>query len=144
MKKRILLWLCPILALFLGVGLYGIWLFNQLGGSIEVILRENFQSVLAGQQMKESSERMDSGLSFALAGEEQRGRDLFDGNVPIFQESLRKELITSRSPGKESWLTKSKCLNNATRRWQRLSGIHLIQMPDVKCISRSYCRCSPK
>jgi two-component system, NtrC family, sensor histidine kinase KinB len=99
MKKRILLWLCPILALFLGVGLYGIRLFNQLGGSIEVILRENFQSVLAGQQMKESSERMDSGLSFALAGEEQRGRGLFDSNVPIFQESLRKELNNITLPG---------------------------------------------
>ena len=84
MKKRILLWLCPMLVLFLGAGLYGVWLFNQLGGSIEVILRENYQSVLAAQQMKESSERMDSGLSFALAGEEQRGRELFDGNVRIF------------------------------------------------------------
>jgi NtrC-family two-component system sensor histidine kinase KinB len=99
MKKRILLWLCPILALFLGVGLYGIWLFNQLGSSIEVILRENYESVLAGQQMKESSERMDSGLSFALAGEEQRGRSLFDSNVPIFQESLRKELNNVTLPG---------------------------------------------
>ena len=99
MKKRILLWLCSILVLFLGVGFYAVWLFNQLGGSIEVILRENYQSVLAGQQMKESSERMDSGLSFALAGEEQRGRELFDSNVPIFQESLKKELRNITLPG---------------------------------------------
>jgi signal transduction histidine kinase len=99
MKKRILLWLCSILVLFLGVGFYAVWLFNQLGGSIEVILRENYQSVLAGQQMKESSERMDSGLAFALAGEEQRGRDLFNSNVPIFQESLKKELNNITLPG---------------------------------------------
>jgi NtrC-family two-component system sensor histidine kinase KinB len=99
MKKRILLWLCSILVLFLAVGFYAVWLFNQLGGSIEVILRENYQSVLAGQQMKESSERMDSGLSFALAGEEQRGRELFDSNVPIFQESLKKELRNITLPG---------------------------------------------
>jgi signal transduction histidine kinase len=64
-----------------------------------VILRENYQSVLAGQQMKESSERMDSGLAFALAGEEQRGRDLFNSNVPIFQESLKKELNNITLPG---------------------------------------------
>ena len=99
MKKRILLWLCSILVLFLAVGFYAVWLFNQLGGSIEVILRENYQSVLAGQQMKESSERMDSGLAFALAGEEQRGRDLFNSNVPIFQESLKKELRNITLPG---------------------------------------------
>jgi NtrC-family two-component system sensor histidine kinase KinB len=99
MKKRILLWLCSILVLFLAVGFYAVWLFNQLGGSIDVILRENYQSVLAGQQMKESSERMDSGLSFALAGEEQRGRELFNSNVPIFQESLKKELNNITLPG---------------------------------------------
>jgi signal transduction histidine kinase len=99
MKKRIVLWLCPILVLLLGIGLYAVWLFNQLGGSIDVILRENYQSVLAGQLMKESSERMDSGLAFALAGEEPRGRDLFNSNVPIFQESLKKELNNITLPG---------------------------------------------
>jgi NtrC-family two-component system sensor histidine kinase KinB len=99
MKRRILFWFCPILVLFLGVGLYAVLLFNRLGGSIDVILKENYESVLAGQQMKESSERMDSGLSFALAGEEQRGRELFDQNVPIFRESLQKELNNITLPG---------------------------------------------
>src|SRR5271166_5410541 len=99
MKRRILLWLCPILILFLGVGLYAVLLFNRLGGSINVILRENYESVLAGQQMKETVERMDSGLSFALAGEEKRGRDLFDENAPLFQESLKKELSNITLPG---------------------------------------------
>ena len=90
MKKRILLWLCSILVLFLGVGFYAVWLFNQLGGSIDVILRENYQSVLAGQQMKESSERMDSGLSFAMAGEEQRGRELFKKMFQSSKKALRR------------------------------------------------------
>jgi two-component system, NtrC family, sensor histidine kinase KinB len=99
MKKRILLWFCPIIILFLGVGLYAVLLFNRLGGSINVILRENYESVLAAQQMKESSERMDSGLSFALAGEEKRGRDLFNENAPLFQESLKKELNNVTLPG---------------------------------------------
>jgi NtrC-family two-component system sensor histidine kinase KinB len=79
--------------------LYAVLLFNRLGGSIEVILQENYQSVLAGQQMKESAERMDSGLSFALAGEERRGRDLFNENDPIFQASLQKELNNITLPG---------------------------------------------
>ena len=39
--------------------------------------------------MKEGSERMDSGFSFALSGEEQRGLELFKANVPIFQDSLK-------------------------------------------------------
>jgi NtrC-family two-component system sensor histidine kinase KinB len=99
MKKRIFLGLAPMLILFLGIGLYAVWLFSQLGSRIDVILRENFQSIVAGQQMKESAERMDSGLSFALTGEEERGRALFDSNVPIFQENLRIELGNITLPG---------------------------------------------
>jgi two-component system, NtrC family, sensor histidine kinase KinB len=118
MKRRILLWFCPILILFLGVGLYAVWLFNRLGGSIDVILKENYQSVLAGQQMKESAERMDSGLSFALAGEERRGRDLFNENDPVFQESLRKELHNITLPGEGELANKIKV---AETRYQTLA-----------------------
>ena len=67
-----------------------------------------YQSVLAGQQMKESAERMDSGLSFALAGEERRGRDLFNENDPVFQESLRKELHNITLPGEGELANKVK------------------------------------
>ncbi len=118
MKKRILFWFCPILILFLGVGLYAVLLFNRLGGSIDVILKENYESVLAGQQMKESSERMDSGLSFALAGEEQRGRELFDQNVPIFQQSLQRELNNVTLPGEGALADKIKM---DERRYQTLA-----------------------
>jgi two-component system, NtrC family, sensor histidine kinase KinB len=118
MKRRILLWLCPIVILFLGVGLYAVLLFNRLGGSIDVILRENYESVLAGQQMKESSERMDSGLSFAAAGEERRGRDLFNENVPVFQESLKKELNNITLPGEGELADK---IREAESRYQALA-----------------------
>ena len=117
MKRRILLWLCPILILFLGVGLYAVLLFNRLGGSIDVILKENYESVLAGQQMKEGAERMDSGLSFALAGEERRGRDLFDENVPIFQKNLQKELNNITLPGEGELADK---ISEAEGRYQAL------------------------
>src|ERR1700745_3140688 len=118
MKRRILFWLCPILVLFFGVGLYAVRLFNQLGSSIDVILRENYQSVLAGQQMKESSERMDSGLSFALAGEEQRGRELFNENAPVFQESLQKELHNITLPGEGELADR---IRDAESRYQALA-----------------------
>jgi two-component system, NtrC family, sensor histidine kinase KinB len=106
MKRRIFLGLLPIIILFVGVGLYAVWLFTRLGGSIETILRENYQSVLAGQQMKESAERMDSGLAFALSGEEKRGHELFDANVPIFHDNLVKELNNITLPGEGELATK--------------------------------------
>jgi hypothetical protein len=39
---------------------------STLSQSIDVILRENYRSVIACQQMKEALERMDSGLLFIL------------------------------------------------------------------------------
>jgi NtrC-family two-component system sensor histidine kinase KinB len=99
MKKRIFLGLIPILIVFVAIGIYAVWLFAELGGRIDVILRENYQSVLAGQQMKEALERMDSGLSFALAAEQERGKKMFDENVPLFKKGLDLELNNITLPG---------------------------------------------
>src|ERR1700676_282911 len=68
--------------------------------------------------MKEGAERMDSGLSFALAGEERRGRDLFDENVPIFQKNLQKELNNITLPGEGELANKIK---EAESRYQALA-----------------------
>ena len=38
------------------------FLFPKLGGAIDVILRENYNSVVASQNMKDAAERMDAGL----------------------------------------------------------------------------------
>jgi signal transduction histidine kinase len=97
MKKRIFLSLLPMLMLFIGIGLYGVWLFAELGK--RDILRENFRSVLASQQMAESAERMNSALSVALIGEQERGRKLFDENVPVFKENLERTLSHITLPG---------------------------------------------
>ncbi len=74
LRNRILLGLAPIFILLIIMGIYAVLLFSRLGGAIDVILRENFRSVLAAQNMKEAAERMDSGLFFTLVGEEERGR----------------------------------------------------------------------
>lgn len=92
MKRRILIGLAPIFVLIVVMGAYAVLLFSKLGNRVDVILRENFRSVLAGQQMKETSERMDSALFFSLVGEESRGRDLYEKNLPLFEEGLKTEL----------------------------------------------------
>ena len=92
MKRRIFLGLAPLFILLVAIGLYAVTLFSKLGSRVDVVLRENFRSVLAGQQMKETAERMDSALFFSLAGEEERGRQLYAQNLPLFREALRVEL----------------------------------------------------
>ena len=61
---------------------------------------------------------MDSGLSFALAGEERRGRDLFNENAPLFQQSLQKELTNITLPGEGELANKIK---EAEDRYQALA-----------------------
>ena len=101
MKRRIFLGLAPIFVLIVAMGAYAVLLFAKLGTRVDVILRENFRSVLAGQQMKEASERMDSGLFFSLVGEEERGRNLYTQNLPVFLEALRIESGNITLPGED-------------------------------------------
>ena len=68
LRTKMLIGVMPVLALMVGLGLWAITLFSRLGNNIEIILRENYRSVLAAQGMKESLERMDSALLFAIGG----------------------------------------------------------------------------
>ena len=72
-----------------------------LGGSIDVILRENYRSVLAAQSMKESLERMDSAFLFAIGGKEARGRDQLRESRPEFERNLRIEQGNITLPGEQ-------------------------------------------
>jgi NtrC-family two-component system sensor histidine kinase KinB len=73
-RSRLLLGIVPLLAIMVGMGLWAVIMFHRLGSNIDVILRENYRSVLAAQNMKESLERMDSAVLFAIGGQEARGR----------------------------------------------------------------------
>jgi NtrC-family two-component system sensor histidine kinase KinB len=92
MRKRILIGLLPLLVLLVAIGCYAITLFFQFGGAIDRILHENYDSVVACQNMKESAERMDSALSFTLAGQWDMSRTMYAENLPIFEQNLDKEL----------------------------------------------------
>ena len=102
MKKRIFIGLAPLFLLLVLMGIYAVSLFAKLGNSVDVILRENFRSVVAGQQMKEAAERMDSALFFSLAGEGERGGKLYRQNLPVFREALTTELRNITLPGEKA------------------------------------------
>jgi NtrC-family two-component system sensor histidine kinase KinB len=99
LNRRLLLGTAPVLLIFLAVGIYAIFLFSKLGGAIDVILKENYQSVVASQNMKEASERMDSGLLLMLSGEEQKGKEQFEQYVPVFEQNSDVEARNITLPG---------------------------------------------
>jgi two-component system, NtrC family, sensor histidine kinase KinB len=99
LNRRLLLGSVPVLLILLAVGVYAIFLFSKLGGAIDVILRENYRSVVAAQNMKEAAERMDSGLLFQLEGQEEKGKELFQQYAPEFDRNLAVELKNITLPG---------------------------------------------
>ncbi|MDG3007745.1 sensor histidine kinase [Paludisphaera mucosa] len=99
LRSKLLLGIAPLLVAMFGMGLWAVVMFQRLGGDIDVILRENYRSVLASQRMKESLERMDSALLFAIGGQEERSREQFAQSRPAFEENLAIERGNVTLPG---------------------------------------------
>src|SRR3954454_8880969 len=91
LRNKLLIGLTPLLAIMVALGIWAIVMFSRLGGNIDVILRENYRSVLAAQNMKEALERMDSAALFAIGGRDDRGRRQFAEFRPVFEKNLRTE-----------------------------------------------------
>ncbi len=106
LRTKMLIGVTPLLALMVGLGLWAITLFSRLGNNIDVILRENYRSVLAAQGMKESLERMDSALWFAIGGKEERAREQYRGEpARSSRPSSRSSRTTSPCPASRRWPT---------------------------------------
>ena len=91
MRKQILIGLLPLFVLLLAIGICAVALFTKLGGAIDVILRENYVSIAAMQKVKDAAGRMDAGLYAIITGDEERGRKIYEENLPVFDENLRIE-----------------------------------------------------
>ncbi len=99
LRQKISLGFGGLLIIILVVGIQSIVHLSKLGESIDVILRENYQSVIACQEMKEALERVDSGILFNLQGYIQEGNDQSDTNEKVFEKALRVELNNITLPG---------------------------------------------
>jgi two-component system, NtrC family, sensor histidine kinase KinB len=73
------------------VGLESVTLLTELGQSIDVILRENYRSLIACQEMKDAMERMDGGTLFILLGEKEAGNHEIQLNIVRFERALEEE-----------------------------------------------------
>jgi len=88
-----------LLLIILIIGIQSIIQLTRLGVSIDVILRENYRSVIACQEMKEALERIDSGVLFTLLGYSQEGTEFIRKNEPAFEKALQTELNNITLPG---------------------------------------------
>jgi two-component system, NtrC family, sensor histidine kinase KinB len=91
-RQKLSLGFGGLLVIIVLIGLQSVTLLTELGDSVDVILRENYRSVIACQDMKEALERIDSGVLFRLLGYEQEGTDLIAKNEVLFKKALQVEL----------------------------------------------------
>jgi two-component system, NtrC family, sensor histidine kinase KinB len=98
LRKKLSIGFGGLLVILILIGSQGIYLVSDLGQSIDVILRENYRSVIACQDMKEAIERMDSGSLFCLLSY-QEGKDIISENELKFEKALNIELNNLTVPG---------------------------------------------
>jgi PAS domain S-box-containing protein len=99
LRYRILITLLPLLALLAILGGAGAVLLHRLSGSIDAILRDNYDSVIYMERLKESLERIDSSFSFALTGQEDKARAQYHQQWKPYLENLHKEQNNITIPG---------------------------------------------
>ena len=127
LRQRILLTLLPLLILLGVLGSFGVLLLRQLGGSIDVILRENYHSVIAMQELKEALERIDSSFQFMLVAQglqdvdererlTQQANKQFHANWESYRQSLDKEQANVTIHPKEDQLVAT--LTTLTERYR--------------------------
>ena len=88
LRSKLLLAQSPTAIAVIVVGALASYTNGKLGRSSELILKDNYRSVLAAQRMKESIERIDSAALFIVAGEQVAGARQADQYVPLFEREL--------------------------------------------------------
>jgi len=91
MRTKLMFAQLPLVVALAVVIALGSSVTRALGRGSEDILKDNYRSVLAAQRMKESAERIDSGVMFAIAGRPAEGRLQIDANLPTFEAELRAQ-----------------------------------------------------
>jgi len=98
-RQKLMLGFGGLLAIVAGIGMMTIVQIRHLGEAIDVILRENYRSVVACQEMKESLERVDSGIVLTFLGVDADGRRQIETGMQLFSKALRVEMGNITVPG---------------------------------------------
>jgi signal transduction histidine kinase len=134
LRHRIFLTLAPLLAILALLGGGGFVLLSQLGGRIDVILRENYDSVIYMERLHEALERIDSSFQFALAGREKEAREQYAEYWNMFRAYLEKEQNNITLPGEQELVDRLTALSAA----YRLEGDAFFALPATPDRHRAY------
>lgn len=91
LRIQLLLSHLVLVGLMLAVMIGAVINFFHLGRSIDRILKDNYDSVIVAEEMKETLERQDSAATFFLDGRIAEARAQYRENRPLFEQAYSKE-----------------------------------------------------
>jgi NtrC-family two-component system sensor histidine kinase KinB len=115
LRQRMFLTLAPFVFLVAAVAAAGFFLLRSVGGSIDRILRENYNSVVAMVGLNEALERIDSSFQFALVGRED-AHESYQSNWTLYLQHLDVERHNITEPGEQELVDRLEALTEEYRR----------------------------
>jgi hypothetical protein len=98
-RAKLLLGYLLFVAALVGLGGWSAWRLREMGGVARKIILDNYDSVVAAQQMKESLERQDSAAVFALLGQRERALAQTREHRGRFDAAFAKAAANITEPG---------------------------------------------
>jgi PAS domain S-box-containing protein len=114
LRTRITLTLLPLLVLLALLGGAAMALLYHLGGRIDAILRENYESVVYMERLNEALERIDSSFQFAIALQD-RAQQQYADNWDTYLKALHGEEQNITEPGEAELVERLQALTASYR-----------------------------
>src|SRR5512132_4089276 len=92
-------------AALVALAAWSAWRLHDMGKVSRRIISENYDSVVAAQEMKESLERQDSAALFALLGARERALTQLREHSARFDQNLQKAANNITEPGESEAIT---------------------------------------
>ncbi|MEN6623961.1 MAG: ATP-binding protein [Smithella sp.] len=99
LRQKMSLVFSGLLLIIFIIGVYSIREIAELGAAINVILRDNYKSVIACEEMKDDIERIHNGVEFIMLGHTDRGAKQILENQVAFEKALNTEVNNITIPG---------------------------------------------
>ncbi len=134
LRSKLMLAQAPMAIAVAVVGVLASVTNGKLGRNSELILKDNYRSVLAAQRMKESIERIDSAALFIVAGEDRAGALQSEEYIPRFERELEAQEGNVTEAGEQQ-------ATHALRaRWDKYLGRlrQFVQLHDAAAHRRLY------
>src|SRR5215467_8739486 len=128
-RTKLLLAQAPLALLLASICVLSVVIISTLGSHSQLILKDNYRSVLAAQRMKEAAERLDDSLAWALLHGQPEGAKQGGAYLPQFDQELQVQEGNITEPGEYDATQRLRA--SWTYYQQKLNHFHEIKDPEA-------------